>query len=131
MRKRPAQVLSQGDAGITSEGSRPPQPRHELLGTYREAEGLQLGGPARLVLPEQHEVPVVAHQNESVPAPVPAHLVAIRGQPGILGDRFHLHHTAFGSAAKPTSAGPEATSSTGLRACCGITAPHGSGIAPR
>ena len=95
MRQRPPQVLGQAGADLPGEGAGRLQALLELLGALRQPEGLELGGKARRVLPEEHEVAGVGHQHEAVVVPVAADLSAVRGQPGVVVSRLHLHHAAL------------------------------------
>ena len=61
----------------------------------RQPEGLQLGGIAIGVLPNQHEVPGVGDQHQPVLVPVLAHLSAFCRQPGVVLGRLDLDDTAF------------------------------------
>ena len=72
------------------------QLRLEGGGGPGQPEGFQLSRAALRVLAQQHEVAHVGDQHQLVTVPVAAHLVAIRGQPGIVADGFDLDHAAFG-----------------------------------
>ena len=101
MRERTAQVLAQAGAHIASEGPRRFQSRVERLLRLGKAEGLQLHGIALGVLSHQHEVACVGNQHEPVKAPVAAHLVAVRRQPGVVDGGLDLDDAPFGDLAGP------------------------------
>ena len=63
-----------------------------------------LRGPALGVLSEQHEVAGVGDEHEAVPAPVAAHLIAVRGQPSVVAGGLDLDHAALGKLSLSRSA---------------------------
>ena len=97
----PAEILGQAGTHVAGEGARRLQALLELLGACRQPEGLQPGGKARGVLPDEHEVAGVGHQHEAVAVPVAADLAAGRGQPGVVVRGLHLHHAALRSLPRP------------------------------
>ena len=90
-----AQVLAEGLPDVLGEGPGVLEPLFELAGGTGQPEGLQLDGLAVSVLPQEDKVPGVGDQDQPVVVPVLADLDASRGEPGIVADRFDLHHTAF------------------------------------
>ena len=101
VRQRPAQVLGQAGANVAGEDVRRLQTLLELLGALRQPEGLEPGGKARRVLPDEHEVAGVGHQHETIAVPVAADLSAVRGQPGVVVRGLHLHHAALRCLPRP------------------------------
>ena len=77
------------------------QPLVEVGGRVSQPEGLQLDGPARSILAQEDEVPGIGHQHQPVAVPVPAHLPALRRQPGVGGGGLDLDDSAFGKLPFP------------------------------
>ena len=104
MRQRPAQILSQPRADLAGKSVRCLQPALELRRVCGQPERLQLHRAAIRVLPHQHEVARIGHQNEAIAVPIAAHLSAHRRQPGVITRGLHLDHAAFGHLprARPT-----------------------------
>ena len=64
-----------------------------------EPEGLELGWVAGGVLAEEDEVAGVGDEDEAVLVPVAADLVAIGGEPCVVGGGFYLDDATFGELA--------------------------------
>ena len=96
MRQGAAQVLTQRGPNVVGKGAGVLQLRLEGGGGPGQPESFQLGRAALRVLAQQHEVAGIGDQHQPVTVPVATHLVAIRGQPGVVADGFDLDHAAFG-----------------------------------
>ncbi len=76
----------------------------EVIGVFRQAKNLELGGLARAALANKNHVAQVRDQNEPVPAPVAADLLGPSSQPGIVLHCLGLDDTALRSLPFPRAA---------------------------
>ena len=95
MRQDPAKVLAQSCTDFAGESARLIQTARERFRVPGQPEGFQLLRPPQRTLAHQHEVARVGYQHKTVAAPVPAHLIARRRQPGVIFDSLHLDHASF------------------------------------
>ena len=95
VRQGAGEIFAQSGADLTGEGARLVQLVVEVVGVVGQAEGFELGGTARLVFTDQHEVARVRHQNQPVAAPIAADLSGVRGEPSIVIDGLHLDHATL------------------------------------
>ena len=71
----------------------------EIGGGVGQAEGFQTDGLAAGVLAHHHEVAGVGDQHLAVTLPVAADLLAVGGEPGVVGYGLDLNHAALGELA--------------------------------
>ena len=88
--QRPSEVFAQTGAHLAGKGFGSAQPKVEVLGACRQAEGLQRNARFRH-RPDQRELPQVGHQHQAIAHRIAAHLLAGRKLFQILLWRLDLH----------------------------------------
>ena len=115
--EQPGQILRLGQGGpvgegpgkefaeprtrLAGEGARSLQLAPEAVRICSQPEGFELGRTARPVPADQHEVAQVRDQHQAIVAPVTAHLIRLRRQPGVFAHSLHLYHAPLRDLSLP------------------------------